>query len=82
MKIYANRISNRIKYILKDIINSSQTGGLVDRNIYENLSIIKSIILHSEHDNGAIISLDFEKAHGTGAIGNYYMILCKLLIFL
>ena len=46
------------------MINLNQTGGITDRDIFENLCLIRNVILDKEKGRGAaIVGLDFQKAY-------------------
>ena len=77
-KILAKILANRFKKILPTIISEEQTGGVPNKNIFENLSFLRNILLSYEHidrfydsqpltkikhPHAAILALDFEKAY-------------------
>ena len=63
-KIMSKAIANRIKKVLKILIDSSQTGFIKGRYIGENIRLLFDIIEYTEeHDlPGILLFTDFEKA--------------------
>ena len=63
-KIMTKAIANRIKTVLKVLIDSSQTGFIKGRYIGENIRLLFDIIEYTEENNipGLLLFTDFEKA--------------------
>ena len=72
-KIMTKAIANRIKKVLKILIDSSQTGFIKGRYIGENIRLLFDIIEYTEEDNipGILFFTDFEKAFDS--INNDYI---------
>ena len=66
-KIAAKAIANRLRNVIRKIINNDQTGFLKGRFIGENIRLIDGIINHTESNKipGLLLFLDFEKAFDT-----------------
>ena len=75
-KIAAKVTANRVKNIITEIIDHSQTGFIKGRYIGENIRLLFEIIDKVEEENkpGLIFFSDFEKAFDT--VDNSYMINC------
>ena len=66
-KIYAKCLAQRLKPVMKRVINENQTGGMSGRTIYDNLAMCRNVVLDSCVDGKAkretaILAVDFEKA--------------------
>ena len=63
-KIMTKAIANRIKTVLKVLIDSSQTGFIKGRYIGENIRLLFDIIEYTEENNipGLLLFTDFEKS--------------------
>ena len=66
-KIATKAIANRIKKVLDEIIDSSQTGFIKGRYIGENIRLLSEILQQAEETNtpGILFFSDFEKAFDT-----------------
>ena len=66
-KIATKAIANRLKNVIRNLINSDQTGFTKCRFIGENIRLIDSIICFAKEKNipGLLLFLDFEKAFDT-----------------
>ncbi len=63
-KIISKVITNRLKRIMPFIIGTDQSCGVQDRNISDNLTVLRDIIffINNENEQAAILSIDQEKA--------------------
>ena len=63
-KIFAHILASRIKPILPNIINESQTGYVQGRSICQNIPLVQDLIAYAKSVNqtGLLLFLDFEKA--------------------
>ena len=63
-KILAHILASRIKPILPNIINESQTGYVQGRSICQNIRLVQDVIAYAKSVNqtGLLLFLDFEKA--------------------
>ena len=63
-KVMAKVMANRLKSELELVTEPEQTGGIEERNIGENLCMVRDLITATEGTSarGAVVSLDFEKA--------------------
>ena len=63
-KIFSKVITNRMKTIMPSIIGEEQTSGVSNRNIQNNLMILRDTVDYINWNNcdGALISIDQEKA--------------------
>ena len=66
-KIATKAIANRLKNVIRNLINSDQTGFTKSRFIGENIRLIDSIICFAKEKNipGLLLFSDFEKAFDT-----------------
>ena len=63
-KIFAKVIANRMREVLKEVIENDQQGFIKEGEILGNLVLVKEIIKYCEEENvdAALVLMDFEKA--------------------
>jgi len=63
-KIATKILTNRLKRVLESLINEDQTCAIPNRDISNNLNLIRDVLDYTErtHETGILLSLDQEKA--------------------
>lgn len=73
-KIYGRVLSNRLRSVIRDIVQADQTYCVPGRNIYDNLHLLRDVIHHANANHLPLAVVSLDQAGAFDAVRHKYLL--------